>query len=72
MRSVAKYLLVALALAALAPAGITPLVSQSVYSLDGNTTDRHFAVTVRWGHLDNYPLDDNPRGQQGSYSPADH
>ena len=72
MRSAPKYLPVALALAALATGGTTPVLAQSVYSPDGSTTNRHFAVPVLWGHLDNYPPDDNPRGQQGSYSPVDH
>jgi hypothetical protein len=72
MRSASKYLAVSLALAALATGGSTPLLAQSVYSSDVNTVDRHFAVPVRWGHLDNYFPDDNPRGQLRSCSPVDH
>jgi hypothetical protein len=48
------------------------MLAQSVYILAGTTPDWHSAVPVRWGHLDNYAPDDNPRGQQGSYSPGDH
>jgi hypothetical protein len=48
------------------------LLAQSVYSPDVSTADPHFAVPVRWGHLYNYFPDDNPRGQQGTYSPVDH
>ena len=72
MRSTPKYLVVGLALAALATGGSTPLLAQSVYSPDVSTADPHFAVPVRWGHLHNYFPDDNPRGQQGTYSPVDH
>ena len=72
MRSAPKYLLVALALAALAATGSAPARAQSVYCPDGTTTDRHYAVPIRLVYLDNYPPDDNPRGQQGSYSPGDH
>jgi hypothetical protein len=72
MRSAPKYLLVALALAALAIGGTTPMLAQSVCCPDASSTDRYFAVPVSWGHHDNYAPDDNPRGQQGSYSPGDH
>ena len=72
MKSAAKYLPIALTLAALTTAWMTPVLAQSVRGQDGNTRDRHFTVTVRWGHLDNYFPDDNPRGQHGSDSPDDH
>jgi hypothetical protein len=72
MRSAPKYLLLALALTALTTAGSAPVRAQSVCSPDGTATDGHYAVPVRLGYLDNYPPDDNPRGQQGSYSPGDH
>jgi hypothetical protein len=72
MKSATKYLLVLLALAALATGKSTSLHAQSIYSPDVSTADRNFAVFVRLRHLHNYFPDDNPRGQQGSYSPADH
>jgi hypothetical protein len=72
MRSVRKYLQIALALAAVATGGSTPLLAQSVYVSDVSTADRHFAVPVQWGRFDNYLSDDNPKGERGSYSPDDH
>ena len=72
MRNAPKYLLSALALAALATAGAAPLLAQSVHKQDGTTTDGDFAVSVRSGHLDNCPADDNPKGQPASHSPPDH
>jgi len=73
MRSASKYLLIALAHAAVSTSGAAPVLAQSAYDPYGTTaTDRDFAFAVRWGLRDNQPADDNPKGQHGSYCPPDH